>query len=293
MSYTCINCNAELKKFEPAISCDTCSKWNHISCNGILSTSVTLDDYHAMLDEGTAIIWHCAVCISISAAVATIFDTTNKQCNTRVDNCLPSIREPTTSAPLYKIIKASSNKGGDILVDPDYYRFRKKIDNVCHTIRWNCRCSKVYRCLAGYLEKNGSYIPLPIHGDRHLHRCVMGNVSKKRVLAKTIKIRSTILPRRSALRVNEEATIYDEQSIVHKAPTKRALTKMINRHRQELLNTSSIDPAFDLDQSAILRGFIPHDLSINRVRWIIIIFICRTTNIKEHTRSRRLYHRYQ
>ena len=152
MVYSCITCSYEVTNEDAAIRCDTCRLWNHIICNGNLATSVSIDAYNRMIEDGVEKIWHCHPCTlkSNNESVASVFGQIDQIGDIREDNCTPCIPRPTSPHLMFRIITAGLNRGGDMLVDPDNFFYTKKIDRKRNNISRNCRHNKKYKCIAGY-----------------------------------------------------------------------------------------------------------------------------------------------
>ena len=57
MSFSCIKCNLEVSNDDPALTCDTCSRWCHLSC-----TSISMHRYNALIDGDLELIRYCDSC---------------------------------------------------------------------------------------------------------------------------------------------------------------------------------------------------------------------------------------
>ena len=84
----------------------------------------------------------------------------------------------------------------------------------------------------GYHEKDDTYLPLPLRGQRHEHRCTVDEFASKSVIRKALKRRGEENGQQSASQIGEEATM-ENPSIVHYLPKRQALIKMVNRFRRD------------------------------------------------------------
>ena len=144
-------------------------------CHLLCTPNITVQQYNVIIDGNLNIIWHCIRCTTRGLLQTTasdlepirqIGDIPELQC----ESIIPNTEVRSSS---FQIINKGSNKGGDHLVDRHEYCYTKKVDRRRTYIDWHCRIARKYNCKAGYRETGeGSYIPLPVTREAHIHTCI-------------------------------------------------------------------------------------------------------------------------
>ena len=57
-SLSCIGCKAPVRPRQQGLQCGGCFRWNNRACNA----GISLEVYHATVDEGAEIEWRCLFC---------------------------------------------------------------------------------------------------------------------------------------------------------------------------------------------------------------------------------------
>ena len=172
----CITCHLVIDEHQRAVTCDRCTRWNHVTCG----TGISIERYARML-EGVVIQWVCLPCIVIqsgrSAQDMGDFTITEDTREPRVSNTIRQhIEEPVRG---YHFYSGSSRKGTRMLVDARGYIYSKKYDNKTHTTHWRCKYNNPpTKCLAKLKQISETepvtMQPCPKHNP-HTHICLLEN----------------------------------------------------------------------------------------------------------------------
>ena len=170
MYFPCIKCNLEVSNDDPALTCDTCSRWCHLSC-----TSISMHRYNALIDGDLELIRYCDSCkeksmAPTSSAQLSNFTEVNFGTNFNENDCSAIIPATVEANASFSLVEGASNKGGVLLMDPNNYCYTKNIDKRRKYTDWTCRNARKYKCKAGYRAlENGSYILLPVSPELPIH----------------------------------------------------------------------------------------------------------------------------
>ena len=277
MSFPCINCNNDVGDDDAAVRCDTCNNWCHIDC----SNDITHEEYNQLIDGIIDLVWHCTRCRVASEdiirandlpAIQQIGDILEPECSALINN------EPRTDEPrCFSILIGASNKGGDILIDPQEYCYRKKIDSRRSYVDWVCRNARKYRCKAGFRELgNGRYTPLPVTKEMHQHICIKDNFAREAEIRRDLKKQAVEQVHISANRIIENALVKKPQ-LVYNIPKRATHIRILNKHRQDDRPSNPSDLSFVLLRDKLPQSFIVRDITIGTSRHIILITIAMAT----------------